>query len=375
MRGLLRQQRALACALALLSLLLTTFCALLSSNAYWHEKLDVRDLQLLTVSNALAPSNLLPRTYFERIKTLRQVQSVSEYSSIAMFIANERQVYIGVIVDKEELSRTFPRLALDPAELGNWQLRKDAILVSKNLLASQKLKVGGTVAARLFHGAGEQNQQFYIAGTFGPDNELKCTSCIFLGRDFADLALPSYRGIVGSYHVRLTEQANREQTRKAIDELFADQAISTHSTGFLPAGAGFVNNLIDLRQLVQFAFWMTLATAVCLPALCANMLATDHKSSLALLMAFGCKRIQILWCAFGLTALGAMLMAGIGTGLAWLAGTAWFGDVVWLRFESQANAAIGATAIGGAIAATCYCAVAVVIRKIDVGHLFNENRV
>lgn len=372
MMRLLHRHRSLAAALALLGLLLAACAALLAGNAYWHARPDDGDDELLTVSNALSPSNLLPRTYFERIKAAPMVAAVTEFSSVALFLANERQVFTGVIVDKDQIAAIFPRMGADSAMLARWRQRKDAVLVSATLLAAQKLAIGDTVAARLFSGDGESNQSFHIAGTFGTGNELKCTSCVILGRDFADLALPTYQGVVGSFHVRLHRGTDKAGARRALDALFARETPATRSTDFLPAASGFLNDLIDLRQLVLLAFWMTLAAALFLPALCANLLAIAYRTGLAMLLVLGRRKIPLAIHGLGL-ALAAGALLGVGGALAaWLAGSYMLENVLWLRMESPRAALQGASAVGMLVALSSWAAVAAVIARLNIDDLFRD---
>lgn len=372
MNALLRRHRTLAASLAALALLLATCTALLAGNTYWHPQFAKAEDELLTISNALSSSNLLPHAYGARLRAAPSVAAVTEYSSVALFLANERQVYTGVIVDKDQIGATFPRFGADPATLGRWRQRRDAVLVSAALLARQRLAVGDTVAARLFSGDGESNQQFYIAGAFGADNELKCTSCVMLGRDFADLALPSYRGVVGGFHVRLRQHTDKAQARRALDALFANETPATRSTGFLPAASGFMNDLIDLRRLVYLAFCLTLAAALFLPALCANLLAMHYRTSLALLLVIGQRKLPLLLHAMRL-ALGAGVLLGLGGFmLAWLAGSHLVDKVLWLRIEAPWAALHAAAAMGMLVALSSWGAVACVIARLDTNDLFSD---
>ena len=368
----LQQHRTLTGALAMLSLLLSAFCALLSGNSYWNAKIVAGDGNLLTTSNALSPSNLLPRTYFVRIKALPQVQAITEYSSVALFLANERQVHTGVIVDKDQVAATFPRMALSAPTLQRWQERKDAVLVSEKLLAAKHLAIGDMLPSRVFYGDAEKNQEFYIAGTFGAENELKCNACVFLGRDFADLALPSYRGVVGSYHVRIAAGSDKGSVRRALDALFAQESPATRSTEFLPAATGFLNDLIDLRYLILLAFWMTLLAAIFLPAFCANMVAHNYRAGLALLLAFGQRKKNLVARCLWLALCASVIIGLSGYFLAWLAGGYLFEDVIWLRFESARAALLGAFGVGILIALSSCLAVLTVIGTLEVGNLFSE---
>jgi hypothetical protein len=369
---LLRRHRALAAALALLGLLLAACAALLAGNSYWHGRADGGDDELLTVSNALSPSNLLPRTYFERIKAAPMVAAVTEYSSVALFLANERQVYTGVIVDKDQVAATLPRLGADAAMLSRWRQRKDAVLVSAALLAAQKLAIGDMVAARLFLGDDERNQAFYVAGIFGADNELKCTACVLLGRDFADLALPTYEGVVGSFHVRLHPRTDKAGARRALDALFAHETPATRSTDFLPAASGFLNDLIDLRYLVLLALWMTLAAALLLPALCANLLAVTYRTSLAMLLVLGRRKLPLTLHGLALALTAGTLVGAGGFLVAWLAGGALLENVLWLRMEAPRAALQGASAVGVLVALSTWAAVAGVIAKLRIDDLFRD---
>ena len=368
----LHSHRTLVAALAMLTLLLSACAALLTGNSYWHAAVGTGDADLLTVSNALSPSNLLPRTYFERIKTLPEVDAITEYSSVALFLANERQIYTGVIVDKNQVAQVFPRMNLDAAMLQRWLERKDAILISEKLLESRHLTIGGTVPSRLFYGDSQANQDFYIAGTFGPENELKCSACIFVGRDFADLALPSYRGVVGSYHVRINPGINKEKLRRVIDAMFMQETVATRSTEFLPAASGFLNDLIDLRYLVLLAFWMTLAAAIFLPALCTNLMAQTYRATLALLLALGREKSYLLSRCAGLALVVGALLGFGGYFFAILTGNYIFDDVVWLHIESERAALQGALGVAALITVSCALAGMAVIRRLDVADLFDD---
>lgn len=372
MMRFVQHQRTLLAALTLLSLLISAFCALLGGNAYWRGSVPSGDANLLTMSNALSPANLLPRTYFEKIKALPQVEALTEYSSVALFLANERQLHTGVIVDKDQIAATFPRMALSASVLQRWQERKDAILVSEKLLTAKGLQVGDMLPSRLFYGNGEQNQAFYVAGTFDADNELHCTACVFLGRDFADQALASYHGVVGSYHIRVGADSDKNKVRRALDALFANEVTATRSTEFLPASTGFLNELIDLRQLVMMAFWLTLAAAILLPALCANMIAFNHRAELALLLAFGMQKKHLFVRAVLLAAIACLVIGMGGLGLAWIAGGYLFDDLVWLRFESAGPALAAALGLGTLIAVSSCASVLAVVRTLEVGNLFTE---
>ncbi|NHZ94745.1 hypothetical protein [Massilia sp. CCM 8734] len=372
MMGLLLRHRALAASLATLAVLLATCTALLAGNSYWHPRFVKTDDRLLTVSNALSPSNLLPRTYIARIQASPGVASVTEYSSVALFLANERQVFTGAIVDKDRVAATFPRLGADSATLARWQQRRDAVLVSAALLKKQQLAVGNMVAARLFSGDAESNQEFYIAGTFGADNELKCTTCVMLGRDFADLALPTYRAVVASFHVRLREHVDKAQARRALDTLFAHDTPATRSTDFLPAASGFMNDLIDLRQLVYIAFCMTLAAALLLPALCSNMLALHYRTSLALLLVVGQRKLPLLFQAMRLALAAGLLIGAGGFVLAFGTGSYLFDKLLWLRIEVPTAALQAAAAAGTLVALSAWTAVSSVIARLDVNDLFSD---
>jgi len=372
MMRILGRHRALSLTLALLGLLLAACAALLAGNNYWHARPHPDDQDLLTISNALSPSNLLPRTYFERIKAAPMVAGVTEYSSVALFLSNERQIFTGVIVDKEQIATTLPRMGADAAMLARWQRRKDAILVSATLLAAQHLAIGDMVAARLFSSDGESNHFFYIAGTFGTDNELRCTGCVILGRDFADFALPSYRGVVGSFHVRLRKPADQPEARRVLDAMFSEETPATHSASFLPAASALLNDLIDLRDLVFHAVWLTLAAALLLPALCANLLALTYRSSLAMLLVFGHRKIPLSIHYLGWALAAAALVSFGGALLAWLAGSYLFENVFWLRMESPYAALQGALGAGILVALSAWTAVASVIAKLTVDDLFRD---
>lgn len=369
---LLHRHRPLAAAMALLGLLLAACVALLAGNSYWHARLNEGDDVLLTVSNALSPSHLLPRTYFERIKAAPMVAGVTEYSSVALFLANERQVFTGVIVDKEQIAATFPRMGTDTAMLTRWQQRKDAILVSTALLVAHKLAIGDLVAARLFFGDGERNQSFYIAGTFGMENELKCTACVMLGRDFADLALPTYQGVVGGFHVRVHTPVDKAQARRALDALFSQETPATRSTDFLPAASGFLNDLIDLRYLMFMAGWMALATAMLLPALCVNLLAITYRSSLTMLLVLGRRKVTLAIHCLGLALTAGALISFGGSLVAWLAGSYMLENVLWLRMEAPRAALQGALGVGMLIALSTWAAMASVIARLNIDDLFRD---
>lgn len=373
MTGFFRQHRGLMSGLILLSLLLSGFCALLAGNSYWNVRISSSDERLATITNALSSSNLLPRSYFAKIEALPQVASVTEFSSVAVFVANERQVYTGVIVDKDQITAVFPRMAVVPGALKHWVERKDAVLVSAKLLASQNLAVGDMLPTRLFYGGEQQNQEFYIAGTFDTDNELKCNACVFLGRDFADQTMPSYRGVVASYHIRISPESDKLSTRHSIDALFKNETPATRTTDFLPASTGFLNDLIDLRELVLLAFCMTLAAAILLPALCANMTAISYRASFALLLALGQKKKQLMIRCLLLACCSALVIGAGGYLLAWVAGGWLFEDIIWLRFESARSALIGSFGVGVLIACTACLAVQAVLATLTVDHLFSEN--
>lgn len=339
----------------------------MASNGYWTGR-DVSRPGWLLVSNALSPQQLLPLNDVPRIAALHGVRAVSELSSAAGWLGTlDHQVAL-IILDKGTAPTVIPSLAADPEALARWRADRGAALVSASL--ARALGAATTLPVKVADGGAIVDATLARAGTFSRGPLLDCDYCVVVGRDFADEALPSYRGIAGAILVRQQAGTSARAIARAVDATFADETIATR-TGEFSAGLGAqLNQVLDVRSLAAGVLACMLATVLAVPALTCYLAAHVHRSHFALLLSLGARRGETLRCvaaaalAFGLSA------AATAFAVAWSLDAAGATvDIAWLRLESPQFGASGAACIGAGCALAMLVAAWTALRDVRASSL------
>lgn len=341
-----------------------------SSNSYWTGR-DVARPGWLVVSNALSPQQLLPLSYASRIATLPGVEAVSELSSAAGWLGTLDHPVALIIVDKASAPQVIPALADDPIALARWRTSRPSALVSAGL--ARALGAATRLPLKVSDGRSAVDASLTRVGTFTRGPLLDCDYCLIVGRDFADDALPSYRGIAGAILVREKAGVTAAALATAVDRAFAQESVATRSSEFSAALGSQVNRVLDVRALAVSVLACMLATVLAVPSLTCYLCAHLHRPHFALLLSLGVRRTRVRnrlaasAFAFGGSAAAIALL------VAWaldLSGTTV--DIAWLRMESPGLGALGAASVGASCALAMLGAAWSALANVDAGSLVED---
>lgn len=268
---------------------------------------DVGSESRLVTRNAISLIFPLPMSYFERLRAMPGVKSVSWANWFGGTYIDERNFFSKFAIDPETYLAMYPELQISPEERAAFMAERNAALVGPKLIERYKWQVGQTVTIQGTIYPGEW--QFVVRGVYDVTDPSFGEDVLYFHYDYL------YEGsnrtaAVGTYILELSDPSRAASVAQSVDEAFKNSSAATKTETERAFQAGFVGMWGNVSFLLSMVGTAVFFAILFVAANTMMMAARERSRELAILKTVGFPDRLL----FGLVLGEALLLSLVGGG-------------------------------------------------------------
>jgi putative ABC transport system permease protein len=209
---------------------------------------DVGSEARLLTQSATGITFPLPQSYYERLRAVDGVRSVSWANWFGGIYVDERNFFAQFAIDAETYLAMYPEIEIPDDQRQAFMAERTAALVGRGLMDRFGWELGQDVTLRgtIFPG----DWQFVIRAVYEPTDPAYGDQNFFFHYDYL-YERTNRRIIPGWYLVQLVDPSEAAAVIDRIDTMFENSSSPTHTLTEKAANAGFVTMWGNIGFLVQ----------------------------------------------------------------------------------------------------------------------------
>lgn len=332
--------------LATLVVAFTLLGLLLPIERVFNLGVKVANADRLIVANKASLMQTLPQRYQDRIAALPDVEQVVRYAFFGGFYQEPSQAVLALATDPKGFVQLMPEMQFtSPDDLQRWLDDPTSVAVGRALTDKYGWKVGDLVplySVLYPRRDGGNSWSFRVAAIFeGRDKSSNTLSMMLHYSLFDDMRVHG-QSSVGWFNVKVRRAQNAEAVAQAIDALFANSAVETHTATEEAFTQEFMRQVGNFSLMVVFALSAVFFTLVLVVANTVSQSVNERSAEFSLLKTLGFRGRTLAGLVFSECLLICALGAVAGAGLAALtiplvrtrsemlgSMTFWWQDLAW----------------------------------------------
>lgn len=236
----------------------------------------------------------LPRSYFERIRSMEGVRSAVSFNWFGGYYKDERtQVFAYPVLGEEFLTDVYPELLVDPQQYQNWLHERTGALVGRNRATTMGWKVGDVIPLRsqiFYKKDGTNTWDLKISGIYDIANG--DNSGVYFHYDYFNEALAA-RDIIAWVTLRVKDKNQNTQVGARIDALFVNSTAETKTGTEKALIERFANQMGDISSIVTVIVAAVFFTMLLVTANSMAQSVRERTSEIGVLKTLGFTRAQV----------------------------------------------------------------------------------
>ncbi len=212
-------------------------------------------VERLVVTNKIGSNEALPISYWNKIRQVEGVESVTHISRLRAYYMNEFNVIGANAVDIPSFYEMFANTySFDEQMVAAMAQKRNGALVGHTLAVKEGWQLGQKITLtsfRHFNQDGTQNWSFEIAGIFDGLEANVDTAFLITNYDYFNEALVRGKDVVSIYGVRPHDPQMIDSVAKQIDQVFANSGSETRSQSEVAFMKAFMNQFADVELIVR----------------------------------------------------------------------------------------------------------------------------
>jgi putative ABC transport system permease protein len=278
---------------------------------------DVAGADRLVVRHKVSIIQLLPEMYEASIERIDGVEQATPATWFGGIYQDERNFFAQMAVKPDEYLDMFPEFVVPADQREAWRKTRTGVVIGRGLANRFNLKIGDKLPLKgtIWRPAGGDVWTFDIVGIYDGGQKETDTSQLFLRYDYLDESRPFAKGMVGWYHMKISDADRAAEIAAKVDETFANSPAETKTEtegAFVKAFADQVGNIGAIVTAILTAVFFTILLVA------GNTMAQavrERTGELGVLKAIGFTDVQML----ALVLVESIVIAGVGGALGlWL---------------------------------------------------------
>jgi len=264
----------------------------------------------VAVRNKISIANLLPAKQLPIIEKIPGVEAVTPFTWFGgKYRGEENMSFAQFALDPKRVRGVFTELKMPAEDYAKMEQQRDACIIGKITADKYKLKVGDkmTLESTVY----PVTMDFTIVGIYSgtPDDRN-----MLFRQDYLDESVPSTKGMVGMWWLKVKSAQDMPKVISAIDKAFENTSAEVRAESERAFQLGFISMWGNIKLLVGLICSAVIFTLLLVSASTMSMAIRERFRELAILKAIGYRRrelfVFILAESFGLAAAGALLGVG-----------------------------------------------------------------
>jgi putative ABC transport system permease protein len=264
----------------------------------------------VAVRNKISIANLLPAKQLPIIEKIPGVEAVTPFTWFGgKYKGEENMSFAQFALDPNKLRSVFTELKMPAEYYTKLEQERDGCVIGKITADKYKLKVGDrmTLESTIY----PVTMDFTIVGIYSgtPDDRN-----MLFRQDYLDESVPSTKGMVGMWWLKVKSAQDMPKVISAIDKAFENTSAEVRAESERAFQLGFISMWGNIKLLVGLICSAVIFTLLLVSASTMSMAIRERFRELAILKAIGYRRrelfVFILAESFGLAAAGAVLGVG-----------------------------------------------------------------
>ncbi|MGH8291899.1 MAG: ABC transporter permease [Gammaproteobacteria bacterium] len=285
-------------------------------------QLTIINAERLVTNNLVAPGNIMPLSYYDKIITVPGVRAAIYFDGLQGYYQDPKNTFQVLFTNAHSVAQVFPEFTLDSARLQTWLGDRQGVIAGPALAKRMGWTVGETipVKSQAAQTDGSTTWYFHLDGIYHANlpsayQEFFIGHYQYFNQSVAD---PRLRDVVFQYFERIDDPRNSTRISNAIDALFANSSPQTLTQ---PETKEIVNYIRQFGNITAVVGYVGIAVFFTLLLIVGNTQAQSMRervSEFALLRALGFKSGRIMRLVIGESLL--LLVSGgiVGLFLGWL---------------------------------------------------------
>jgi putative ABC transport system permease protein len=282
---------------------------------------DVAGADRLVVRHKVSIIQLLPETYEASIERIEGVEQATPATWFGGIYQDERNFFAQIAVKPDEYIEMFPEFVVPADQREAWRKTRTGVVIGRGLANRFNLNIGDKLPLKgtIWRPAGGDVWTFDIVGIYDGAQKETDTSQLFLRYDYLDEARPFAKGMVGWYHMKISDPDRAAEIAAKVDETFANSPAETKTEtegAFVKAFADQVGNIGAIVTAILTAVFFTILLVA------GNTMAQavrERIGELGVLKAIGFTDVQMLALVLVESVVIAGLGGALGLWLGWMA--------------------------------------------------------
>jgi len=299
------------------------FGLLQAVNVGLARSIEIAGADRLFVAGKYSFTEILPYSYYARIKSVPGVQRVTHATWFGGFYQEERNFFPQLPVDHASYLDMYPEFIVTPEARQALERTRSGALVGAGLAKRFGWKIGDRIPVQATiwpRKNGGNSWEFDIVGLMdGKDEAARAQADFLLFRhDYFDEARQFGQGYVGWYLVQVADPAQAATVAAAIDRQFANSPKETRTDSEKAFNQAFIKQMGDIELIIVSILGAVFFTLLFLTGNTMMQSVRERIPELAVLKTIGYSDLTVLALVLTEALLLCLLAALLGLGLATL---------------------------------------------------------
>lgn len=254
-RNLMRRKVRTFLTIASIFIAFLLFGVLMAVRAAFTMGVEVAGADRLTTIHKVSLIQLLPRSYFDRIRSQEGVTDVTHANWFGAYYQTPDNFIANFAVDPESWLRMYPEFIVPDDQRKTWLSNRTGAMVGSDTARKYNWKIGDRVPliSPIYRKPDNSPWDFTIDAIYDSPMKGVDKTQFFFHWDYVNETLRSTAfggNQVGWYVIRVADPSTSDQLAKRVDEMFANSSAETKTATEKAFIAGFANQVGDIGAIM-----------------------------------------------------------------------------------------------------------------------------